>query len=127
MFFLVKGTNLNLTNSTKGTNSNPSLSTTGVSFSTIFGILNTLEACVIISMKLTFILTPIYGIFNRTSLGVTGSSNSSTWVLTITISVSIDSMGKGKVQEIVISSTPPLVCYGSFMVVTIDSFQFENS
>jgi hypothetical protein len=78
-------------------------------------------------MKLTFILTPIYGIANRTSLGVIGSSNSSTWVSTITISVSIDSVGKGKIQEIVIGSTPPLVCYGSSMVVTINSFQFENS
>jgi hypothetical protein len=56
-------------------------------------------------------------------LGVVGFSNPSTWILIVTIGISTYSMGKHRVQEIMASSTPPLIGYGSLMVVTTCSFQ----
>jgi len=65
-----------LIGSTKGTSLNPSLSSTSVSFNIISRILKTSEACLIMSIKVTF--APIFGIINETSLGVTSHSNPST-------------------------------------------------
>ncbi len=78
----------------------------------------TSKACVIVSIKVTFAPTPIFGIANGTSLGVIGSSNSSTWLLTTTCT-STDFVGKSKVQKTVVGSTPFLIYVGSFVVVAI--------
>jgi hypothetical protein len=51
------------------------------------------------SIKVTSAPTPIYGIVNGTSLGVTSSSNSSTWILTTTTCISTDYVGKKKYKE----------------------------
>ncbi len=75
-----------------------------MSFSIVFGVLKTLEACVIVLIKVTFIPTPIFGIINGTCLGITCYSNSFTYVLTTIIGISIDFMGKYRVQEIMASS-----------------------
>jgi len=53
---------------------------------------------------------------------VTCFSNPSTWVLITTIGISIGSMGKNKVQEIMVSSIPPWIGYGSLVVMTTNSF-----
>jgi hypothetical protein len=56
----------------------------GVSFNIVYGdffvngVITTLEACVIVSINVTFAPTPIFGITNGTSLGIIGYSNSST-------------------------------------------------
>jgi hypothetical protein len=44
-------------------------------------------------------------------------------VLTITIGISKNSMGKGKVQETMLSSAPPLMDSCSSIVMTTSSFQ----
>jgi hypothetical protein len=69
---------------TKGTCLNHGFLAIGVSFNIVYGILivngviKTLEACVIVSINVTFAPTPIFGIANGTSLGIIGYSNSST-------------------------------------------------
>jgi len=45
-----------------------------VSFSTVFGVLKTLEACVTMLIKITSTPTPIFGITNGMDFGVIGSS-----------------------------------------------------
>ncbi len=67
------------------------------------------------SIKVTFTPTPIFGITN----GI-GYSNPFTLVLTTIIGISIDSMGKYKVQETMANSTP-LIGFGSLVVVTTSS------
>jgi hypothetical protein len=69
-------------------------------------------------------------------LGVIDFSSPSTWVLIVTIGTSTYSMGKYKVQEIMANSTPPLIGFGSLVVVTtcslwklvatIDAYTSEN-
>jgi hypothetical protein len=76
---------------------------------------------VIMLIKVTSTPTPIFGITNGTSLGVTSSSNYSIWILRIIIDSSIYFVGKDKVQETMVNSTPLLIGYGSSMVVTISS------
>jgi hypothetical protein len=51
-------------------------------------------------------------------LGVIGSSNSSTRLLTTTCT-STNFVGKSKVQKIVVGLTPFLIYVGSFVVVAI--------
>ncbi len=63
---------------TKGTDWDHGPSTTNVSFSTIFGIKKIPEACVILSIKITFVSTPIFSITNGMGFGVTGFSKAST-------------------------------------------------
>jgi len=92
-----------------------------VSFSTIYGVLKTSKACVIMLINVTFAPTPIFGIANGTSLGVTSSSNSSIEVLTNTIDISINFVGKEKIQETMVNFVPLLIGYGSSMVMTTGS------
>jgi hypothetical protein len=72
-------------------------------------------------INVTFAPTPISGIVNGIGLGVVGSSNFSTWVLTTTIVLPTYSMGKDKVQGTMASSTP-LIDSNSLVVMTIGSF-----
>jgi hypothetical protein len=78
-----------------------------VSFSIVSVVLKTLEACVIMSIKVTFAPTPIYSITNGIGLGVTCFSISSIWVLTTTTCTSTNSVGKDKLQKTMVISTPP--------------------
>jgi hypothetical protein len=76
---------------------------------------------VAVSIKVTSAPTLIFCIVNGTCLGVTCFSNSSTWTLITTIGTSADYVGKDKVQDIVVSSAPPLIGFGSSMVMIISS------
>lgn len=67
-----------------------------MSLSTPFGILKTLDACVIKSIKVTFAPTLIYGMAYGIGLRVTYNSNSYAWVLTTTIGASTNFVGKEK-------------------------------
>jgi hypothetical protein len=91
-------------------------------FNTASRVLKTSNACVIISIKITFTPTPICGMANDMSLGAIGISNSSTCVLTITIGIFVGSMGKNKMQEIIASLAPPFIYVGSSMVVVTGLF-----
>lgn len=64
------------------------------------------------------------GITNGIGLGLTCTSNSSTWILTTTTCTSIGSMpNKDILQEIVANLTPPFICDGSSVVITISLLQ----
>ncbi len=71
----------------------------------------------IVSIKVTFAPTPISGIINGTCLEVTCYSNPSTWILTTITSTFTNFMGKDKVQETMARFAPPMIGFGSSVVV----------
>jgi hypothetical protein len=62
----------------KGTSLDHGFLAIGVPFNIVYGVIKTLDACVIISINVTFAPTPIFGITDGRSLGIIGYSNSST-------------------------------------------------
>ncbi len=106
--------------STKGTSCDLGPLAIGVFFNTVSRLLKTSKAWVILLIKVTYVAIPISNMINGMGFRMTSSSNASTCCSSsnvTTASISIGSMGKGKVQEIMASLALLLTCSRSLVVV----------
>ncbi len=65
--------------------------------------------------------TPIFGKINGIGFRMTSSSKAFTWVLKTITNTSMGFMDKGKVQETMASSAPPLMGLGSSVLEHVHS------